>query len=56
VFGVLEQLEALGLELLEVRQIRAAPESPATRSQERSTDATLDRCGQPLAPASGSPD
>jgi hypothetical protein len=30
VFGVLEQLEALGLELLQVRQIRAAPESPPT--------------------------
>jgi hypothetical protein len=28
-FGVLGQIEALGLELLEVRQIRATPTSPA---------------------------
>jgi hypothetical protein len=28
VFGVLAQIEALGLELLELRQIRARPESP----------------------------
>jgi hypothetical protein len=28
VFGVLAQVEALGLELLELRQIRARPESP----------------------------
>jgi hypothetical protein len=27
-FGVLGQVEALGLELLELRQIRARPESP----------------------------
>jgi hypothetical protein len=27
-FGVLAQIEALGLELLEVRQIRARPQSP----------------------------
>jgi hypothetical protein len=27
-FGVVAQIEALGLELLEVRQIRAAPQSP----------------------------
>ena len=28
VFGVLGQIEALGLELLELRQIRALPQSP----------------------------
>jgi hypothetical protein len=28
VFGVLAQIEALGLELLELRQIRARPKSP----------------------------
>ena len=28
VFGVLSQIEALGLELLELRQIRARPKSP----------------------------
>lgn len=28
VFGVLAQIEALGLELLEVRQIRARPQPP----------------------------
>ena len=27
-FGVLAQIEALGLDLLELRQIRASPESP----------------------------
>ena len=27
-FGVLAQIEALGLELLEVRQVSAGPESP----------------------------
>jgi hypothetical protein len=27
-FGVLEQIEALGLDLLELRQIRARPSSP----------------------------
>jgi len=29
VFGVLLQLEALGLELLELRQVSAGPQSPA---------------------------
>jgi hypothetical protein len=29
VFGVLVQIEALGLELLELRQIRARPKSPS---------------------------
>ena len=29
-FGVLAQIEALGLELLELRQIRARPQSPAS--------------------------
>jgi hypothetical protein len=29
VFGVLAQIEALGLELLELRQIRPRPERPA---------------------------
>jgi hypothetical protein len=28
VFGVLAQIEALGLELIELRQIRARPKSP----------------------------
>ncbi len=28
VFGVLWQIEALGIELLEVRQVRASPQSP----------------------------
>jgi hypothetical protein len=28
VFGVIAQIEALGLELIELRQVRAAPESP----------------------------
>jgi hypothetical protein len=31
VFGVLAQIEALGLELLELRQIRARPNSPSSR-------------------------
>lgn len=30
VFGVLAQIEALGLELLELRQIRARPKSPGS--------------------------
>jgi hypothetical protein len=30
VFGVLAQIEALGLELLELRQIRARPRSPGS--------------------------
>jgi len=38
VFGVLAQIEALGLELLELRQIRARPESPESRDN-RSPDA-----------------
>jgi len=29
-FGVLAQIEALGLELLELRQIRARPKSPGS--------------------------
>ena len=37
VFGVLAQIEALGLELLELRQIRARPESPES-SDDRSPD------------------
>jgi hypothetical protein len=40
-FGVLGQIEALGLELLELRQIRATRESPEScddRSPERYTD------------------
>jgi hypothetical protein len=34
-FGVIAQIEALGLELLELRQIRARPKSPES-SDERS--------------------
>jgi hypothetical protein len=30
VFGALAQIEALGLELVEVRQIRARPKSPSS--------------------------
>jgi hypothetical protein len=30
VFGVVAQIEALGLELLELRQIRARPKSPSS--------------------------
>jgi hypothetical protein len=37
VFGVLGQIEALGLELLEVRQISAGPESPES-GDDRSPD------------------
>jgi len=33
VFGVLAQIEGLGLELLELRQIRASPQIPGTRAQ-----------------------
>ncbi|HWW89296.1 MAG TPA: hypothetical protein VNY35_00780 [Solirubrobacteraceae bacterium] len=36
-FGVLGQVEALGLDLLELRQIRARPESPES-SDDRSSD------------------
>jgi hypothetical protein len=36
-FGVLTQVEALGLELLEVRQISAGPESPES-GDDRSPD------------------
>jgi hypothetical protein len=36
-FGVLAQIEALGLELLEVRQISARPESPES-GDDRSPD------------------
>jgi hypothetical protein len=36
-FGVLAQIEALGLELLEVRQIPAAPQSPES-GDDRSPD------------------
>ena len=38
VFGVLAQIEALGLELLELRQIRARPKSPES-GDNRSPDA-----------------
>ena len=38
VFGVLAQIEALGLELIELRQIRARPKSPESRRQ------PLNRC------------
>jgi len=38
VFGVLAQIEALGLELLELRQIRAPPKSPES-ADNRSPDA-----------------
>ena len=38
VFGVLAQIEALGLELLELRQIRAQPKSPESGGN-RSPDA-----------------
>ena len=38
VFGVLAQIEALGLELLELRQIRARPKSPES-ADNRSPDA-----------------
>ena len=37
VFGVLAQIEALGLELLELRQIRARSESPGS-GDDRSPD------------------
>jgi hypothetical protein len=37
VFGVLAQIEALGLELLELRQIQARPKSPGS-SDDRSPD------------------
>ena len=37
VFGVLAQIEALGLELLELRQIRARPKSPGS-GDDRSPD------------------
>ena len=33
VFGVLWQIEALGIELLEVRQVRASPQSPESGEQ-----------------------
>ena len=36
-FGVLAQIEALGLELLELRQISARPESPGS-GEDRSPD------------------
>jgi hypothetical protein len=36
-FGALAQIEALGLELLELRQIRASPGSPESRG-DRSRD------------------
>jgi hypothetical protein len=36
-FGVLAQIEALGLELLELRQIRAGPQSPES-GDDRSPD------------------
>jgi hypothetical protein len=36
-FGVLAQIEALGLELIEVRQIQAGPQSPES-SDDRSPD------------------
>ena len=38
VFGVVAQIEALGLELLELRQIRARPKSPES-GDNRSPDA-----------------
>ena len=37
VFGVLAQIEALGLDLLELRQIRATPKSPGS-GDDRSPD------------------
>jgi hypothetical protein len=37
VFGVLAQIEALGLELVELRQIRARPQSPES-GDDRSPD------------------
>ena len=37
VFGVLAQIEALGLDLLELRQIRARPKSPGS-GDDRSPD------------------
>ena len=37
VFGVLAQIEALGLELVELRQIRASPKSPGS-GDDRSPD------------------
>jgi hypothetical protein len=37
VFGVLAQIEALGLDLLELRQIRARPQSPGS-GDDRSPD------------------
>jgi hypothetical protein len=37
VFGVVAQIEALGLELLELRQIRAKPKSPES-GDDRSAD------------------
>jgi hypothetical protein len=39
VFGVLGQIEALGLELIELRQIRARPQSPGS-SDHPSPDST----------------
>ena len=33
VFGVVAQIEALGLELLEVRQVRAGPKAPESREK-----------------------
>ncbi len=36
-FGVLAQIESLGLDLLELRQIRARPQSPES-SDDRSPD------------------
>jgi hypothetical protein len=37
VFGVLAQIEALGLDLVELRQIRASPKSPGS-GDDRSPD------------------
>jgi hypothetical protein len=56
VFGVLEQLEALGLEPPELPQIREAPEPPPTTEPRALDGRHPGSLRQPPAPTGGSPD